>query len=234
MKFSFCVTMVVGILLTFIVISSCKHEIPFPINTDISGGTGSVSDSCDSTKIYFQQQVLPILVSNCSQSGCHDNGSHKEGVILISYSSVMQTGGVRAGNASRSKLYKEIANGSMPPESQTALNAQQKSLIYNWIQQGAKDLVCESLCDGSVYTYSKAIQPLIANKCQGCHSSTNAMGGVDLSSYNAVKTQVSNGKLQGSVNWTTGYSPMPKNGSKLSDCELSQITKWIAAGSLNN
>jgi uncharacterized membrane protein len=235
MKLPFYTPIILGLVILIVIAAgSCKHIIPFPVSTGISGGVGSTSDPCDSTKIYFQQQVLPILVSNCAQSGCHDNGSHREGVILVSYNSVTQTGGVRAGNASGSKLYKVIVNGSMPPQGYGTLTDKQQNLIYQWIQQGAQDLVCENMCDSSVFTYSGAIQPLIANKCQGCHSATNSMGGINLSSYSALKTEVDNGKFQGSVNWNAGFSPMPQNGSKLSDCELSQITQWIAAGSPNN
>ena len=235
MKQKFCVLLVMGAIISVILlIGSCRHVIPFPVDTGITGGTGTTSDPCDSTKIYFQQQVLPILVSNCAQSGCHDNGSHKEGIILVSYNSVTQTGGVKPGNASGSKLYKVIEDGSMPPRGYSDLTTQQKDLIYQWVQQGAQNLVCESMCDSSVFTYSAAIQPLIANKCQGCHNSTNPLGGIDLSNYNSVKAAADNGKFQSSVNWDAGYVPMPQNGSKLSDCELAQIQKWIAGGSINN
>lgn len=237
MKRSFYALLILGCLAIAVVInSSCRHVLPFSTGsgTNTGGGSDSTITPCDSTKIYFQQQVLPILVSYCGQSNCHDNASHREGVILISYSSVMQTGGVNAGNASRSKLYEVIADGSMPPNGSASLSAQQKNLIYQWIQQGALDLVCAGLCDSAVFTYGGAIQPLIANKCQGCHNSTNPQGNIDLTNYNSVKTLADNGKLLGSVEWAAGYIAMPQGGNKLSDCELAQIQKWIANGSPNN
>jgi hypothetical protein len=229
----FAVAMLTGGL-CLLLIGACKHMIPYPIDNGVPGGTGNVTDSCDPSKIYFQQQILPILVSNCAQSGCHDNGSHREGVVLVSYSSVMQTGGVRAGDPSRSKLYNIIADGSMPPRGYSKLSTAQFNLIYQWIQQGAKDLVCQNMCDSGVYSYSAAIQPLIANKCEGCHNTSNALGGVNLSTYTGVKAEVSSGRLWGSVNGSPGYVQMPQNGSKLSDCELAQIQKWIADGAPNN
>ena len=230
------------LLCAILIVISCRHVLPFPIDTGTTGGNGSgtggggntSSDTCDQSKIYFQQQVLPLLVSNCAQSGCHDNATHREGIIIVSYASVMQTAGVKAGNASGSKLYKVISSGSMPPNGYAAMTAAQKNLVYQWIQQGALDLVCNNLCDSSHFTFSGTIQPLISTKCQGCHNSTNPLGGVDLSSYAAVKTQADNGKLSGSVNWAAGLVPMPQNGSKLSDCELAQIQNWIAAGAPNN
>ena len=71
-------------------------------------------------------------------------------------------------------------------------------------------------------------------KCVGCHNPSNLGGNIDLSTYIAVRTVALNGKLYGSVAQQPGYSPMPKNSPKLSDCEIKQVQKWIAAGSLNN
>jgi hypothetical protein len=67
----------------------------------------------------------------------------------------------------------------------------------------------------------------------GCHKPGSLGGGIDLSTYNAIKDQVDNGKLYGSVTHSTGYKPMPQGG-KLSDCEITQISNWIDAGALNN
>ena len=48
-------------------------------------------------------------------------------------------------------------------------------------------------------------------------------GGYDYSTCMGVKARVNDGKLWAAVNHVTGFSPMPKNGNKLSDCELKQI-----------
>jgi hypothetical protein len=217
-------------------IFSCKH--PYGDLPDSATQVGNTSTPCDATKIYFQQQVLPILVSNCAMSGCHDDATHKEGVVLTSYQKVMATAEVRPGNPGNSKLYKVIVDTDpgdrMPEPPQNPLIAQQIQIIYSWIQQGAQNLVCENMCDSSSFSYSGAIRPLLQNKCQGCHSGTNAQGGIDLSTYTLLKAKVSDGKLWGSINHLAGFSPMPKNGSKLSDCEIKQFQKWIAAGSPNN
>jgi uncharacterized membrane protein len=215
-------------------IGSCKHEIPIipPDSTTTSGDTTTV---CDPTKVYFQQQVLPILVSNCAKSGCHDNASHKEGVILTSYNSTMSTGGIRPGYPSNSRLYRSISSNEMPPSGNPKLTADQKNIIYNWILQGAENLVCQNACGDTVnITYSLSVKPIITNKCQGCHSGSAPQGGIDLTTYTAVKAQVTNGKLWGSVNHDPGFSAMPKYGNKLSTCELTQIHKWILQGAPNN
>ncbi len=217
-----------------VLVGSCKHEIPF-FAPDSTTSSGDTSTPCDPNKIYFQQQVLPILISNCAKSGCHDNASHKEGIVLTSYNSTMQTGGIRPGYPNNTKIYTEITKGEMPPAGSTPLTTVQKNLIYNWILQGAENLVCQSMCGDTVnVTYSLSVNPIILNKCQGCHSGSNLQGGIDLSSYLAVKVQVNNGKLWGAVNWSPGFSPMPKNGNKLSTCELTKIQKWIVQGAPNN
>lgn len=215
---------------------SCKH--PYGDMNSNTSGSGNSSTPCDPNKVYFQQQVLPILVSNCAMSGCHDDATHKEDVILTSYQKVMATAGVRPGNVSGSELYKVIVDPDqgkrMPEPPRNPLTAVQIQIISRWIQQGADNLICQSMCDSTQFTFSGAIKPLIENKCQGCHSSTSAQGGIDLSTYTLLKARVTDGKLWGSINHSAGFSPMPKNGTKLSDCEIAQFRKWIDAGALNN
>ena len=115
---------------------SCKHRIedltPPPGGGGSSGGTGSTTP-CDPSKVYFQQQVLPILISNCALSGCHDDASHQEGIILTSYIKVMSTGDVRPGNPGGSDLYKSIIETDpgdrMPQPPRNPLSQEQILLI---------------------------------------------------------------------------------------------------------
>ena len=222
----------------------CKHSVPDATfngngDNDAGNGTGGGSSApCDPSKIYFQQQVLPILISNCAMSGCHDDASHQDGVVLTSYEKVMSTGDVRPGRPGSSNLYEVIIetdpDDRMPRPPRSPLTSAQIQVIYQWIQQGALNLTCENMCDSTQFAFNTIIKPIITNKCQGCHSGSAASGGIDLSTYNGVKAKITDGKLWGSVNHLPGYSPMPKNGAKLSDCEITQIKKWIENGSLNN
>ena len=221
---------------------SCRHEAETLV--DLGSGTGGGGNggvggaACDPAKIYFQQQVLPILISNCAMSGCHDVASHEDGVILTSFEYVMSTGGVRPGDPGNSDLYEMIVepdpDDRMPPAPRPRLPDDQVNLIRTWIQQGAQNLSCATLCDSSVFSYSAAIRPIISNKCQGCHQGSAASGGIVLSDYTSVLVSVGNGSFWGAVNHLPGFSPMPRNANKLSDCELSQIRKWIDAGAPNN
>lgn len=87
-------------------------------------------------------------------------------------------------------------------------------------------------CDTLNMTYTTNIQAILENNgCVSCHSTSGPSGGVVLDNYDQVKIVADNGRLFGSVNYDDGYSPMPKGGSKLSDCDLAKIKAWINDGS---
>lgn len=89
-------------------------------------------------------------------------------------------------------------------------------------------------CDTAIVTYSGSISPVLAANCTGCHSGANAPLNIRLDVYSNVNVQALNGSLLGAVTHSAGFSPMPKNGTKLSDCNISKIAKWIEAGAPNN
>lgn len=222
------------LLLLMFVFFACRHERLVDSNAG-SVGTPPANTPCSPDSVYFVRDILPILASNCTMSGCHDVASHKDGVILTSYSNIIRY--VSPGNAADSKLYKVIIktdNDRMPPPPMNALSQAQKDKIARWINQGAKNNNCLGNCDTALFTYSAVIKPMIDAKCAGCHNPSSLGGGIDLSGYTGLKAVATNGKLYGSIVQQTGFSPMPKNGAKLSDCEITQVRKWINAGSLNN
>jgi hypothetical protein len=90
------------------------------------------------------------------------------------------------------------------------------------------------ICDTSLVTYSGSVNPVINAYCTSCHSGANAPLGIDLSTYAGVNSQVINGKLLASINHSAGVSAMPKNGIKLSACNISKIRIWITSGAKNN
>lgn len=225
------------VLLSIVLANACKHEPVIVDNNNSGGGSGnpgSVGRACSPDSVYFANDILPLITSSCAMSGCHDVASHKDGVILTSYTYIMKY--VVPGNAGNSKLYKVIIktdNERMPPPPMPAWTTEQKTKLQKWISQGAKNNACDR-CDTSDYKYSTAIKVLIQNKCQGCHNPASLGGGIDLSTHAALKTVALNGKLYGSITFAAGYSAMPKGGVKMPDCEITQIKKWIDAGSPNN
>ena len=207
-----------------------------------SGGGGSTGNTCDPDTVYFQNTVLPLLTSGCAVSGCHDATTRKHGVQLTDYSSIMQTGGVSAGNPNGSKLYTILSSGGggdkddgiMPPYPRAPFTTDQKNIVKNWILQGAKNNYCDSGCDTTNVTFSGSVFPIVETYCLSCHNGNSPGGGIYLRNYNDLVAVANNGKLMGSIRHDQGYSPMPKNGNKLSDCQISTFNIWIKNGTPNN
>ncbi len=215
---------------------SCKHdpavvpEIPVipPVTVD-----------CDPDTAYFQQQVLPLLVSSCGVAGCHDPGTASDGIVLTDYASVIASGKVRAGNPGESDLLEVLTEDDpedrMPPSPRQPLTAQQIATISQWIRQGAKNNSCESgSCDTTNVSFSNHVWPVIQTSCLGCHSGGSPSGGIGLANHSQVAQAAATGRLLGAVRWESGFAAMPQNGNQLSACQITQIKKWIENGTPNN
>jgi hypothetical protein len=90
-----------------------------------------------------------------------------------------------------------------------------------------KSALSNNSCDTSgVISYSLQIEPILSSACLGCHNP----GSGDLVNHSSVQAYALSGDLYSRVN--TGN--MPLGGPKLSDCDITKIKKWAAAGALNN
>jgi mono/diheme cytochrome c family protein len=87
-------------------------------------------------------------------------------------------------------------------------------------------------CDTTNVTYSATIAPVFAGYCNSCHSGSNPSGNIVTDNYNSVKSNMS--RIHGAINHQSGYTPMPKDSGKLSDCDLAKIDIWIRQGMPNN
>jgi hypothetical protein len=83
-------------------------------------------------------------------------------------------------------------------------------------------------------TFSDMVLPLLNNRCNNCHGGSTPSGGIGLDTYTEVMKYVNDGSLLGSVNFNSGFSPMPKNSSKMSACDIQKIQVWIDSGAPNN
>lgn len=88
-------------------------------------------------------------------------------------------------------------------------------------------------CVTTNVTYSGTVAGIISNNCLGCHGATPSAP-FSLHTYALVKAKVDEGRLFGAINHSPGFSAMPKNGTKLSDCDINKIKAWIDAGAANN
>lgn len=209
---------------------ACKHDLPKPAG---AATTDTTTHAVSDTGICFERDILPVFITYCTRSGCHDAQTQPDGYNFTSYESIISKG-IVTGNAKASLIYKDIANGSMPWYPNPQLSSQQKALIARWINEGAKNGTnCTPVCDSNT-SYTTGIKPLIATYCVGCHNAHTSSGNVALDDYNGVKAVASDGRLVGVTSHAQGYVIMPPTGSGLSDCQLTQIKKWVAAGAPNN
>lgn len=221
----------------FSLVESCKHEPEDDIIPDtVDTTTTTVSDTCSLDTVYFVNDILPIIISNCAKSGCHDAASRQDGVQLTDYDNIVNTGKIKPGKALDSDLYEVLVDSDpdkvMPPPPAT-LTAEQKNAIKIWINQGAKNNKCSNICDTSNVTFSGNVWPIINATCKGCHSGSGASGGVKITNYTEVKTIVDNGFLEGVLGRKGPQKPMPPGGP-LEKCANDQIRIWIAEGAKNN
>jgi cytochrome c553 len=184
--------------------------------------------------VCFNENVLPIFISNCTMSGCHNPQQNKGGYDLTNYDGIMK--GIVARHPLRSELFNSIrgSNPSMPPRSYPKLTNKEVSYVKIWIEMGALNSSNCNSCDTTEFTFSKRVNPLMQSWCVGCHNPSNSGGSINLSGYAGVAATVTSHRLLGSLQHLQGYSPMPQNGGRLSPCDIHAIEKWINAGYPNN
>ena len=231
---------IILLILTAIGLVCCQHDIltistiaskdtVFVVTPPIAPGGGTPPAVSDT--VCFNTEVLPLYVSYCASSGCHDVTSHREGVITTSYGYIMN--GIRPKNVNGSPYYTIIGNG-MPPRSHAQLTNTQVAVIKKWIDQGALNTSCTNVCDTTVYTYNGAIQAILTNNCAGCHGTSPGSANIYIGTYASAKAYISANKsiFNNAVNYSTSIATskrMPPSG-KLVDCKLLQIQKWINNG----
>lgn len=231
-------------------LNSCKHDpgdiIPMPPDTtdnpvDTTGNPDTTGMPCDPDIVYFETQILPILVSNCAISGCHDPITAEEDVILNSYENVMKSDVVRAFRLDNSELFERITDNDpddrMPPPPRSRLTSDQINVIARWIEQGAENRTCDvdaGNCNTDNVTFSGDIWPIIETNCRGCHSGASPFANIRLEDYSTVRAVAETGQLYGVTERLPGFPQMPFGQPKLPQCSVDKIKAWIDAGMPNN
>jgi hypothetical protein len=218
------------LVLVLLFMATCVHEVP--VDPAASAATTPTTPTpapvvptgktCSADSVYFTNDILPLITSNCSMSTCHGG---RYSPTLTTYTQISKN---------RSDISQEITKGSMPRPPVGLLTAAQIASFKKWVSQGYKNNSCTAGCDSTKFTFTAVIDPLMKKYCVGCHTGgTAANKNVDLSTYLGVKTVGLNGLLYKSVAHLPGASVMPPSGTALSKCEVAQIRKWVAAGALN-
>jgi hypothetical protein len=82
------------------------------------------------------------------------------------------------------------------------------------------------------------LNEIMSANCFRCHSTANAPingGNYNLQDYSTIHNAAVNGLLMSSILQDNKLAPpMPQDGGRLSDCEISKFDAWINRGAPNN
>jgi len=226
-------TPIIVVLISLTVISCTKYQIPGnEIPSPDEPEQNEIVSTCNPDTVYFSNDVLPLVVSSCATTGCHDKDSHKDGVILTDYASIIKTGEIKPGDPNDSEFFETLTDDGddlMPPPPHDPLNSEQIQMIRTWIEQGAKNNSCIDGCDTTTVTFAGQIWPMMESYCTGCHSASAPGGGIVIADITDMVSLVENGSLMGTIRWEAGYAKMPTN-QQLSECSINVLQKWIDDG----
>jgi hypothetical protein len=86
-------------------------------------------------------------------------------------------------------------------------------------------------CSTANVTYTNFVSGILQSYgCTGCHNNQSQPNGINWEGYQNAKTSALGGRMMGAISHAPGYSPMPKTGGKLTDCEINKVKAWIDAG----
>lgn len=218
--------------------ADCTTDTVSDNNNNANNGNTALDSVC------FTQVIQPLLESRCATADCHDVTSAREGIVLASYSSILNSEeAVVPYSPGESKIYGvlfETGEDIMPPAPLAPLSNEEKEDIRKWIADGALNSDCpEAICDTTnAISFANDVFPVIENTCVGCHNASAANGGVNLSTYTNIEEVANttlNAKswLSGVINKDPGFVPMPPSGT-LSFCDIRKIELWISQGTINN
>ncbi|MFM7310086.1 MAG: hypothetical protein ACKOZY_05725 [Flavobacteriales bacterium] len=87
-------------------------------------------------------------------------------------------------------------------------------------------------CTDTIATYNGSVKKIVNQYCAtaSCHAGVSPSANIGLDTYSLCKTSASQGEFYCSINWNSGCSQMPKNASKLSDCQINTLNRWKTNG----
>lgn len=200
-----------------------------------SGGTG-VFDMNKSLMAY-EKTLYPLTTQHCARChGVNQQPLHSLPTASSAHDILLSFNLVDLQSPGDSRLVQKIAGGhsSLP----NSLSAQLEAAIAAWgndyIQQGGQFDGEEPVLEAR---FSSIFQLIIQPKCLSCHNPSGSRPQEDFTDY---FTTINSGTIEAySANQSDFYETcvdgdMPRNGTPLSNEELSAIRSWIDAGALNN
>ncbi len=167
-------TLIPLLLISFLLVYSCDSDD----DDDIDDGDDIVTPIEDIDP-YYTNTIEPIINQSCATSGCHDAATKADGIELTSFDKVKDA-------FVNEHAWEEITSNRMPVG--TPLSQTDKDAIEAWIDSDYSDGVVEVPA-----TYVSDIAPLMSQGCatSACHDSKSPKAGLDLSTYQLVKTTFS-------------------------------------------
>ena len=90
------------------------------------------------------------------------------------------------------------------------------------------DPPAEEECKTDDVTYTNTISSILSGcTASSCHGSATPRS---MANFTDAKAFASKGRILGAIKREAGFSAMPKGGSKLSACKISQVEAWVNAG----
>lgn len=214
----------------FICINSC---VVTPIENSMVNPGSQFEGTC------FETDVLPILVSRCATSGCHNTIDRAYDIVLTNYGDIIKE--LEPGNPAKSEIIEtmyDTGEDAMPPFPAERVPQDQISIIETWIQEGAFNTTnCNNNtnCDLTIeISFANQVIPIIDKYCYGCHNTGDPQGGYAYTTYEETLKSVNDGTLVGSIQFDNGFVAMPHNSNKMPDCEVKTIATWVDQGAMNN
>jgi hypothetical protein len=102
---------------------------------------------------------------------------------------------------------------------------------FKELNPSADSSECDTL---SVISFSTQIVPILNSNCTNtCHNGVGS--GHDMTTWTNVNVDAVSGKLVSSIMWDGNAQQMPQGATtKISQCNIAKIKKWVADGATNN
>ena len=209
----------------------------------------SVGGAGTQTYTSFDSVNRAIIQPRCTV--CHASGAHN----FSTYTALMASGTIVAGNARASRFYLSTVEGSMPTGSYAHLTNDEMIGLAAWIDAGAPQYAAVATAPGATpaptattggttpstsvpVLYSNLANTIFVPKCVSCHSANGgtAAGFYDMTSYSNVMTRVRSGNAyQSRLYSDTSSNRMPPAPHvALTAAENQKIFDWISQGAKND
>jgi mono/diheme cytochrome c family protein len=200
--------------------------------------------AADTPDAKLAGQAHDILQRCCAR--CHgDKGSH-EGKIdyILDPAKLLANTKIVAGEAGKSKVYKKIVTGDMPPEDEKPRPTKEEiAVLEQWIKAGAPAVPQPAVVKPAPPALSPAIlaarvKEIFRSRCLQCHGGSKTNAGIKILDHDLLvhrKAKVVPGKPDASELYqlitASDDSVMPPAGQpRLGQADIDLVRQWIVAG----